>query len=692
MKASRAENPYPLGRPATARSFAGRRSTIDHVKTRLGEGFEIPLLRLQAPLGMGKTSLIYQLRRELEGRWRLLVLDLEGETWQGLAEPISKLSGLLASALEPEARSSQGRSGGRSKDHLLEVLDSVGEPVVLALEGWDALLVGEGGGLSEWDQVLAELVQERPKMAILWSGERTPEDGGQLRRLEGLDRRAAEAVIRNPADGILRYDWEAVQEIISLTDGHPGQIQILCHELFETCRHRGRVRMRDVEVAVSRASSAARQYLARIKERSTPDERAVLEGVAGMRGGRGVVLLDELAQSTAESGQRLSRTGLEAGLRGLVDRGILTPRGQLAYGPGSELLGMWMSAETRGKQRAGSTRLRDPRTVRRVGRGMLPPVAAAAAVLILLAWSLLGGAGASSPSAIPTPAEVAPAVGGLGPAEVLPGPSFELAFMVWDEASETWEVAVATSDGSHRRRLTQNTWDDSWPTWSRDGRTIYLVFKENATTEIYAMEADGTSQRNLSRHPAPDSNPSISPQGTRLAFASRRDGNWEIYQADADGSQPARMTFHDAFDYAPAWSPDGRQIAFVSERDGDLEVFVMNADGARLLQLTQNDATDASPSWSPDGRQIAYQSYRDGNMEIYVMNADGSGQRNLSNRPMADDHEPVWSPDGSQIMFSSHTEGAWDLYLVDVLVGTVRNLMESADIEQAPAWRWGIPT
>lgn len=499
-------------------------------------------------------------------------------------------------------------------------------------------------------------------------------------------------MIRGPAEGVLRYDWEAAQEIISLTGGHPAHLQILCHDLFESCIHRARVKLRDVEIVASRPSSEAQEDLARLRERSTPQERAVLDQIARMRGGRGVILQDELVQASMESGRGLRGEVLEAGLKGLVDRGILAQLGRLAYGPRSGLIGMWLSAEGRRTGWSGRMRRRDTRTVRTVGRGMLPPLAAAAAVLILLAWSVLGdAAGAGSQSASPTPEEPVPTLGEVEPPVVLPGPSFEIAFMLWDAASETWEVAVATSDGSHRRRLTQNTWNDSWPTWSRDGGMIYFVSERDGNREIYAMEADGTSLRNVSRHPAPDSNPSISPQGVRLTFASRRDGNWEIYQADADGSQLARMTFHDAFDYAPTWSPDGRQIAFVSERDGDLEIFLMNADGARLLQLTQNDVTDASPAWSPDGRQIAFQSYRDGNMEIYVMNADGSEQQNLSNQAKADDHEPAWSPDGSQIMFSSNAGGNWDLYLVSVPAGGVRNLTESTAIEQAPAWRWRIP-
>lgn len=666
---------------------------MEELKSRLAANLGKPPPALQGPLGIGKTSILHQLNRELEDGWFLLLVDLEGESPKAAVEPARLASRVVAAAKDAGIGPS-----GRRGNSLPEIVASVEGPILLALEGWDSLLSGEEGALREWDRVLRQLAEERPNTAALWTGERPPavwldEDPERILRLAGLDREAAEVMIRRPAEGILTYDWEATREIISQTGGQPGQIQILCHDVFESGVRRGRVRLRDVENAVARPSGAAMEYLGRLRQRSTPRERAILDGMAETRGVRRVFLRHELIGTSTDRADRSNNTRLEDGLRGLVDRGILEELGGKAYGPGSEVLGSWIFAENREAGWRERDGLRGARSVGSRVRNMLAPVAAVAAVVTLLASSILGsGTGGVTPPASPTPARSAEALGEPEPVVLQETPPFEIAFMVWDATSETWEIALLTSDGLHRRQLTHNVWDDSWPAWSRDGSLIYFVSEREGNREVYVMEADGSDPQNLTRHPAPDSNPSISPEGTRLAFASRRDGNWEIYQSNADGSQPARMTFHEAFDYSPKWSPDGRQIAFVSDRDGDLEIFVMNADGARILQLTQNEATDTSPSWSPDGRQIAFQSYRDGNMEIYVMNADGSAQRNLTNRPLADDQEPVWSPEGSRIMFSSRSGDVWDLHVVEVASGEVRRVTDSPAIEQAPAWRWGVPT
>ena len=275
----------------------------------------------------------------------------------------------------------------------------------------------------------------------------------------------------------------------------------------------------------------------------------------------------------------------------------------------------------------------------------------------------------------------------------------------------SYEIYVMEVDGNNQRRLTDNDFYDTHPSWSPDGKRIAFVsdrdehFIDNnprglPNYEIYVMDADGGNQQNLTNNPNSDSLPSWSPDGKRIAFVSDRDGNREIYVMDSDGNNQRRLTDNDFHDAHPSWSPDGKRIAFVSWRDGHFigegglssEIYVMDADGKNTRRLTNNRKTDWSPSWSPDGKWIAFASDRKGddvNFEIYVMDADGNNLQRLTNNRVYDSL-PSWSPDGKRIVFSSNRDGNhenYEIYVMDNDGGNQQNLTNNPlHTDIGPAW------
>jgi len=262
-----------------------------------------------------------------------------------------------------------------------------------------------------------------------------------------------------------------------------------------------------------------------------------------------------------------------------------------------------------------------------------------------------------------------------------PTPPIEGRIAFSTERDGNWEIYAMNADGSGVTRLTNNSADDSSPSWSPDGRRIAFISDRDRNVEIYAMNADGSDVARLTNNSAYDHNPSWSPDGRRIAFASDLDGNDEIYAMNADGSGLARLTDNSADDWSPSWSPDGRRIAFDSDRDGNREIYAMNADGSGVTNLTNNPATDGDPSWSPDGRRIAF--YR--GREIYAMNADGSSLARLTNNS-ADDRDPSWSPDGRRIAFASDRDGNFEIYVMNADGSGVTRLTDSPDGDYHPAW------
>ena len=107
------------------------------------------------------------------------------------------------------------------------------------------------------------------------------------------------------------------------------------------------------------------------------------------------------------------------------------------------------------------------------------------------------------------------------------------------------------------------------------------------------MDADGKNITQLTNNNYQEWYPSWSPDGQRIAFTSTRGGSWDIYVMDADGKNQTKLT-NNYNNFSPSWSPDGQRIIFITDHDEDvitelLEIYVMDADGKNITQLTNNN-------------------------------------------------------------------------------------------------------
>ena len=261
------------------------------------------------------------------------------------------------------------------------------------------------------------------------------------------------------------------------------------------------------------------------------------------------------------------------------------------------------------------------------------------------------------------------------------------------------EIYVMNADGKNPRKLTNNGFSNTSPSWSPDGKHIAFVSEREGNfagkrLQIYVMDANGKNQRKLSRNPFAEWDPAWSPDGKHIAFTSNVDFHKHIYVVDAtDGKNLRRIGQHERVGWHPSWSPDGKRIAFTSWSNlevpglGNWEIYVMDADGSNQQRLTHNPAHESDPSWSPDGERIAFVSTGDWrNYEIYVMDADGKNQQRLTRNPARDWH-PSWSPDGERIAFASNREGNWEIYVMNADgARQVRKRTKDGSDNTDPAW------
>jgi TolB protein len=286
------------------------------------------------------------------------------------------------------------------------------------------------------------------------------------------------------------------------------------------------------------------------------------------------------------------------------------------------------------------------------------------------------------------------------------------------------EIYLMDADGTHPRRLTENTAGDGLPALSPDGKGR-IVFDSNRargadeplnTSDLFLMNKDGQAQRRLTR----GSSASWSPDGKSIAFHASASGTGLPIKGDPgaattdsdifvvkvgalledgeEGEAPTNITNSPEFiDDDPNWSPDGQKIIYTRHGVDDnpinsttAEIYVLGADGTgEPERLTNNGEEERAPAWSPDGTRVVFMCRRGGSdFEICVMNADGSGQVQLTSNTVPD-LTPNWSLDGQKITFHRPVAGQGAQLWVMNADGTSQTQMtQPPGMNLFASWGW----
>jgi dipeptidyl aminopeptidase/acylaminoacyl peptidase len=221
--------------------------------------------------------------------------------------------------------------------------------------------------------------------------------------------------------------------------------------------------------------------------------------------------------------------------------------------------------------------------------------------------------------------------------------SKQIAFV--SDASGGQQLYVASAHGSKVRALTAAKGAFAMPRWSPDGKSIAVLFIENASRKGGALEAMTPPAGDIEMQIEEQRIAIVDPATKSLQFAT-----------------PADMYIYD-YD----WSPDG--ASFVAEA-----AFGSGENNYWVAQLWRFDRGDikgrsiykpalqiANPRWSPDGKSIAF---IEGLMsdegqtggDIYVMPAGGGEARNLTDRMPFSATSLQWTQNGS-ILFGEIING-----------------------------------
>lgn len=252
------ESPYIIGLPLSEHQhvFVGRTEVGAQIEKLIMRPAAPPLL-LYGQRRMGKTSLLRNLRRLLPSSWITLFVDLQalssaeghsGFLFQLARAMTSQLSSQYRSVIEPPSLEAL-----RAEPFVLfDVwLDRFAERLrdqcaLLLLDEFEQLDIALRAGSLSPHLVLGMLrhvIQHKPRFRILVAGSHTFAEASvwssylinaRVIKLGCLRREECRQLVEQPVpDFALRYEPAALEEVLSLTGGHPYLLQLLCDRIVE---------------------------------------------------------------------------------------------------------------------------------------------------------------------------------------------------------------------------------------------------------------------------------------------------------------------------------------------------------------------------------------------------------------------------------------------------------------------------
>jgi dipeptidyl aminopeptidase/acylaminoacyl peptidase len=228
------------------------------------------------------------------------------------------------------------------------------------------------------------------------------------------------------------------------------------------------------------------------------------------------------------------------------------------------------------------------------------------------------------------------------------------------------QLYVISASGGTAKKLTSVKGFLASPGWSPDGKTIAVLFTENATRAAGPLVAETPETGEI-----------------KDAFFEQRLALVDVASAKLRQISPA-----DTYIYEYDWSPDGLRFAVTAALgNGDnnwwiAELYTLDAATGLMKSIHKPKLQIANPVWSPDGKQIAFihglmsdEGLTGG--DVFTISQFGGDAQNVTPDMKASASWIEWTPEG-KIVFGKYVSGDAGVSIVD-----------PATREISPVWRAG---
>ena len=237
------------------------------------------------------------------------------------------------------------------------------------------------------------------------------------------------------------------------------------------------------------------------------------------------------------------------------------------------------------------------------------------------------------------------------------------------------DIYVRDSLTGVARLLVGGDGDQSYPSYSPDGRWLSYLNSTGTSDAFMIALADGSEPRVIGQIPAfGNAQAAWAPDSRSLALVHDVDGLPTLSITPIDGSPAIRPDLRGLLPFDVAWRPpDGRDLLVRVRTEGgpmDLAILTLGTGTIRVLglpsPLLMGSTYDLSgATWSPDGSRIAYNAVTKapagapypGLFRVHVVLADGSHDLAVPAPvdPRVQEAWPAFSPDGHLILVHSWT-------------------------------------
>ena len=152
---------------------------------------------------------------------------------------------------------------------------------------------------------------------------------------------------------------------------------------------------------------------------------------------------------------------------------------------------------------------------------------------------------------------------------------------VAQDAGWTMEVWKSRSDGSDPVQMTSFHGHAGTPRWSPDGEWIAFDYRP-FRSRLYVMNSEGRNVRMVTDDSFEQVVPSWSRDGKSVYFASNRTGEWQVWRRELNSARESQITHHGGF--AAFESDDGKTV-YYSRCDAN-GIWSVGVDGGPEVQLT----------------------------------------------------------------------------------------------------------